>query len=286
MMQDKYLNPFTDFGFKKLFGEEPHKDLLISFLNTLLPQKHQILDLQYTKNEQQGSTALDRKAIFDLSCISSTGERFIVELQKAKQNYFKERSVYYSTFPIQEQALRGDWDYKLSAVYTIGILDFLFEEDRSSTEVVHHVHLKNQNGQIFYDKLTFIYLTLPNFKKNIDELETEQDKWFYVFRHLQDMQEIPAVLHEDIFLKLFETAQLACFNEIERQAYQDSLKNYRDWKGITETVREEGREEGIEIGVEKGKLEVARRMMAKGMTAEDVAEIAGISMMQLNKPQK
>jgi len=285
-MQDKYLNPFTDFGFKKLFGEEPHKDLLISFLNTLLPQKHQILDLQYTKNEQQGSTALDRKAIFDLSCISSTGERFIVELQKAKQNYFKERSVYYSTFPIQEQALRGDWDYKLSAVYTIGILDFLFEEDRSSTEVVHHVHLKNQNGQIFYDKLTFIYLTLPNFKKNIDELETEQDKWFYVFRHLQDMQEIPAVLHEDIFLKLFETAQLACFNEIERQAYQDSLKNYRDWKGITETVREEGREEGIEIGVEKGKLEVARRMMAKGMTAEDVAEIAGISMMQLNKPQK
>ena len=286
MMQDKYLNPFTDFGFKKLFGEEPHKDLLISFLNTLLPQKHQILDLQYTKNEQQGSTALDRKAIFDLSCISSTGERFIVELQKAKQNYFKERSVYYSTFPIQEQALRGDWNYKLSAVYTIGILDFLFEEDRSSTEVVHHVHLKNQNGQIFYDKLTFIYLTLPNFKKNIDELETEQDKWFYVFRHLQDMQEIPAVLHEDIFLKLFETAQLACFNEIERQAYQDSLKNYRDWKGITETVREEGREEGIEIGVEKGKLEVARRMMAKGMTAEDVAEIAGISMMQLNKPQK
>lgn len=286
MMQDKYLNPFTDFGFKKLFGEEPHKDLLISFLNTLLPQKHQILDLQYTKNEQQGSTALDRKAIFDLSCISSTGERFIVELQKAKQNYFKERSVYYSTFPIQEQALRGDWDYKLSAVYTIGILDFLFEEDRSSTEVVHHVHLKNQNGQIFYDKLTFIYLTLPNFKKNIDELETEQDKWFYVFRHLQDMQEIPAVLHEDIFLKLFETAQLACFNEIERQAYQDSLKNYRDWKGITETVREEGREEGIEIGVEKGKLEVARRMMAKGMTAEDIAEIAGISMMQLNKPQK
>ena len=166
-MQDKYLNPFTDFGFKKLFGEEPHKDLLISFLNTLLPQKHQILDLQYTKNEQQGSTALDRKAIFDLSCISSTGERFIVELQKAKQNYFKERSVYYSTFPIQEQALRGDWNYKLSAVYTIGILDFLFEEDRSSTEVVHHVHLKNQNGQIFYDKLTFIYLTLPNFKKNI-----------------------------------------------------------------------------------------------------------------------
>ena len=128
-MQDKFVNPFTDFGFKKLFGEEPHKELLISFLNTLLPQHHQIQDLQYTKNEYQGVTALDRKAIFDLNCISTTGERFIVELQKAKQNYFKDRSVYYATFPIREQAQRGDWDFKLSAVYTVGILDFVFEED-------------------------------------------------------------------------------------------------------------------------------------------------------------
>jgi len=156
-MQDKYLNPFTDFGFKKLFGEEPHKELLISFLNTLLPAKHQIHDLHYTKNEQQGTTYIDRKAIFDLSCVSPSGERFIVELQKAKQNYFKDRSVYYATFPIQEQAQRGDWDYKLSAVYTVGILDFIFDEDRESKEVVHFVQLKNQNDQVFYDKLTFIY---------------------------------------------------------------------------------------------------------------------------------
>jgi len=129
-MQDKFINIFTDFGFKKLFGEEPNKDLLISFLNTLLPEKHHIQDLQFTKNEYQGCSALDRKAIFDLSCTSSTGERFIVELQKAKQNYFKDRSLYYATFPIQEQAQRGDWDYKLTAVYTVGILDFVFDEDR------------------------------------------------------------------------------------------------------------------------------------------------------------
>ena len=94
-MLDKYVNPFTDFGFKRLFGEEPHKELLISFLNTLLPEKHQIQDLQYTKNEYQGFSSIDRKAIFDLSCISSTGERFIVELQKAKQNFFKEKKRRY-----------------------------------------------------------------------------------------------------------------------------------------------------------------------------------------------
>ncbi len=89
MLRDVYFNLFTDFGFKKIFGEEPRKDLLISFLNALLPQKHQIAELHYSKNEYQGDTALDRKAIFDLNCLSSSGERFIVELQKAKQNYFK-----------------------------------------------------------------------------------------------------------------------------------------------------------------------------------------------------
>lgn len=99
-----YLNPLTDFGFKKLFGEEPHKDLLISFLNTLLPEHHQIADLHYSKNEYQGITPTDRKAIFDLHCMSERGERFIVELQKVKQLYFKDRSVYYSSFAIQEQA--------------------------------------------------------------------------------------------------------------------------------------------------------------------------------------
>ena len=195
-MQDTFINPFTDFGFKKLFGEEPNKDLLISFLNTLLPERHQIQDLQYTKNEYQGVSIVDRKAIFDLNCVSTTGERFVVELQKAKQNYFKDRSLYYATFPIQEQAQRGDWDYRLAAVYTVGILDFVFEEDQKAHDqtVVHTVQLKNQQGQVFYDKLTFIYLTLPHFKKTVDELQTLQDKWLYVFRHLSKLQEVPPVL--------------------------------------------------------------------------------------------
>jgi len=253
-MQDKYVNPFTDFGFKKLFGEEPHKELLISFLNTLLPDKHQIADLQYTRNEYQGVSSLDRKAIFDLNCMSPSGERFIVELQKAKQNYFKDRSVYYATFPVQEQAQRGDWDYQLAAVYTVGILDFVFDEDKANAndEVVHFIRLKNQHCEVFYDKLTFIYLTLPHFKKTLAELETQQDKWFYIFRHLHELQDIPAALNEEVFLKLFDVAQIACFNPAERQAYQDSLKYYRDLKNVTDTARDEGLEAGIEIGMERG----------------------------------
>ena len=286
-MRDIYLNPFTDFGFKKLFGEEPHKDLLISFLNTLLPVKHQIDDLHYSKNEYQGSTALDRKAIFDLHCISTSGERFIVELQKAKQNYFKDRSVYYSTFPIQEQAERGDWDYRLAAVYTVGILDFVFDEDAKAQnhEVVHHVQLKNQHGQVFYDKLTFIYLTLPYFDKNLTQLGSLQDKWLYIFKHLHELYTVPAELQEGIFQKLFAIAQIAKLNPQERQAYEDSLKYYRDLKNVTDTAwlegKLEGRLEGLEEGLQKGEQagieKAAIAMYQQGLAVDFIADTLNLA---------
>lgn len=107
LLQDKYINPFTDFGFKKLFGSEPNKDLLIDFLNQVLPVRHKIKDLTYARTEQLGNSEADRKAIFDLYCVGENGERFIVEMQKAKQNFFKDRSVYYASFPIQEQARKA-----------------------------------------------------------------------------------------------------------------------------------------------------------------------------------
>ncbi len=133
-IQDKYISPFTDFRFKKLFGTEPNKDLLIDFLNTLLGKEiGQIVNLTYLPKEQLPAIADDRKAIFDIYCENETGEKFIVEIQKAKQNYFKERSIYYSIFPIQQQAEKGNWNFKLKAVYTIGILDFVFGGDKEAS---------------------------------------------------------------------------------------------------------------------------------------------------------
>nr|WP_218068248.1 PD-(D/E)XK nuclease family transposase [Candidatus Thiosymbion oneisti] len=109
-VKDKYLNPFTDFGFKKLFGIEPNKDLLIDFLNELLRRDEgEIRDITYLSPEQLGRTSGERKAIFDIYCENAQGEKFIVETQQAKQNYFKDRSIYYSTFPIQNQAQKGGW---------------------------------------------------------------------------------------------------------------------------------------------------------------------------------
>jgi predicted transposase/invertase (TIGR01784 family) len=282
-LQDKYINPFTGYGFKKLFGTEINKDLLIDFLNQVLPERHHIQDLSYTSTEKLGASEVDRKAIFDLYCTSPSGERFIVEIQKAKQNYFKDRSVYYSTFPIQEQAKKGDWDYQLAAVYTIGILDFVFDDGRHKEQVRHEVKLKDEHCQIFYDKLTFIYLEMPNFKKTEGELETDFDKWMYVLRHLPYLQNRPAALQERIFQKLFEAAEIARFDAEEKARYEESLKYYRDLKNVVDTSFEEGREEGREEGKAEEKVEVILKSHEAGLDVETISKITGKSIEEIRK---
>ena len=175
-LQDTYINPFTDFGFKKLFGEEPNKEL-------------------------------------------------------------------------------------------------------------HTVQLKNQHGDVFYDKLTFIYLTLPNFTKPVDELQTMQDKWFYAFKHLHELDHIPAALQERVFKHLFKAAQIAQFEPKEREAYENSLKYYRDLKNVTDTAHEagieEGFEQGLERGLEKGRQNVARKMLQSGLPVEQIAEFTELTESQV-----
>jgi predicted transposase/invertase (TIGR01784 family) len=278
--QEKYINPFTDYGFKRLFGEEPHKDLLLDFLNELLrDQEGEIKSLNYIKNERLGSTALDRKAIFDLYCENERGEKFIVELQKAKQNFFKDRTVFYATFPIREQAKQGNWDYKLKAVYTVALLDFVFEDDQNQPEKYRYdVKLTDiETCKVFYDKLTFIYLEMPKFNKTVEQLSTRFEKWLYVLRNLTRIQTIPEPLQEAVFEKLFSVAEIAQFNPAQIRSYEDSLKYYRDLQNTIETARDEGIDTGIEIGRSQGKLEVARAMLAAGMDAAQILAMTGLT---------
>jgi len=269
---EKYINPFTDYGFKKLFGEELNKDLLLDFLNELLKEEQgQISGLTYLKTEHLGITEVDRKAIFDLYCENTKGEKFIVELQKTKQNFFKDRTVYYATFPIREQAKRADWDYELKAVYTIAILDFVFDSDKDEPlKFRYDVKLKDtETNKVFYDKLTFIYLEMPKFNKTVDELETRFDKWLYVIRNLNKLDRVPDKLRERVFDKLFETAEIAKFTPDQVRSYEDSLKYYRDLKNSLDTAREEGKIEG--------KIEIAARALKKGLSMKDVCDLTGLS---------
>ncbi len=275
-MKAKYINPFTDFGFKKIFGEEASKPLLIDFLNALLPQQNKIIDLSFKNTEQLGQTDLDRKAIYDIYCENKNGERFIVELQKAKQNFFKERTIYYSTFPIREQAEKGEWTYNLKAVYCVGILDFTFDDYDNESEkhdVVHTIKLKNQHGKTFYEKLTYIYLEMPNFNKQESELETRLDKWLYFIKHLEDFQSIPTIFKDEVFTQAFEKAELAKLGQADLDSYENSLKVYRDLKGVIDTAFDEGK---IEAKIE-AKIEVAKRMKAKGLSDSDIFDLTGLT---------
>lgn len=284
-MKARFVNPFTDFGFKKLFGEEASKQLLIDFLNSLLPEKNDIVDLVFKNGEHLGQTQADRKAIYDIYCETKAGEKFIVELQKAKQNYFKDRTIYYSTFPIQEQAEKGEWNYKLKAVYCIGLLDFRFDDydtELEKSEVIHIVELKNQHNRTFYDKLKYVYLEMPNFKKTENELVTRLDKWLFFISNLEDIQQIPAIFKEEkIFEAAFEKAELAKLSKVERQNYENSLKSYRDLKGVIDTAFDEGKIEGKIEGKMEGKMEEKYEVLAKGLllglSLADLARLTGLS---------
>ena len=285
-MKAKYINPFTDFGFKKIFGEEASKPLLLDFLNALLPPQNKIIGLTFKNTEQLGQTETDRKAIYDIYCENENGEKFIVELQKAKQNYFRERTIYYSTFPIREQAEKGDWNYNLKAVYCVGILDFTFddyENEPEKSEVVHTIKLKNQNGKTFYEKLTYIYLEMPNFNQAETELKTRLDKWLYFIKHLEDFQTIPAIFIDDVFTQAFEKAELARYGEAELERYEMNLKIYRDYKNTVDTAYEEGKLKGILEGILKGKLEIAKALKDNGVPTEIISKTTGISEGEINK---
>lgn len=281
----RYVNPYTDFGFKWLFGTEMNKDLLIEFLNALLHLDSPIRDITYKNVENLGDTKEDRRAVFDVYCESENGDYFIVEMQREIQDYFVDRSIYYASFPIREQAIRGEkWDFNLKAVYTVGILDFKFD-DEEDENYRHEVKLMDTTTEkVFYDKLTFVYLEMPKFNKPIAECDTLLDKWMFVLKNMTRLMERPVELQQRIFDKLFKTAEVANFSDRQRAQYEESLKVYRDWNNVMTTRerishdkgREEGRDERtveIAVNLKRIGLPLAQIVKATGLTAEEIEKL-------------
>ncbi len=281
----KYINPYTDFGFKKLFGEEVNKDLLIDFLNQLLPKKHLIDNLTFKNVENQNDLPTDRKAIFDIHCETANGEKFIVEMQKAKIQYFKDRALFYTTFPIKEQAEKGDWNFRLTPIYFIAILDFFYDEEEEKAKIRRNVQLKDQDCEVFYEKLNYVFLQMPAFKKTKEELKTKYDKWLYFLKNLENFNDIPEILNEPIFNKAFKIAEIANFSQKEHLAYQKSLISYLDMVNVMKTKFQEGKEEGRIEGKKEGKEEgiefVAIKCIEQGMSFSQISLITGLTEKQL-----
>ncbi len=310
----KYINPYTDFGFKKLFGTELNKDLLISFLNALFEKsreipKDEIEDITYLNAEKLGRSASERRAIFDVYCTTKSGAKFIVEMQNVFQQFFKDRSVYYSSFPIREMAKKDSkdehWNYELQKVYTVGILNFVFkDEDKgidngelktvnefTDDDLFHVVMLTDlSTGKVFYKKLVYLYLEMPKFNKTESELVTMYDKWLFVLKNLSKLLERPKELQERVFEKLFRQAEIAMFSPEEYTDYEESLHNLWD---ITNAMNDaemkgfgkgeqKGREEGREEGRHETLLALARQMKADNMPLDMIIKYSGLTQDEIN----
>ncbi|MBR1414684.1 MAG: Rpn family recombination-promoting nuclease/putative transposase [Prevotella sp.] len=302
----KYINPFTDYGFKYLFGTEPNKEFTLALVNELLHGQERIKSLTLIPSErlrvgehssgiQLGDTKEDRRAVFDVYAENERGEKIIIEMQKADQQYFKDRSVFYSSFPIRSQGERGKWRFGLKAVYTFGILDFVFDEDKDDENYFHHeVKLMDVNKkEVFYDKLTYIYLEMPKFKKTEAELVTLFDKWLYALKNLPRLMERPAALQERIFKKFFDVAQTANLSKEEYAKYFESEKVYYDLDGAFRTASNKGYDrgmakgmeqglakgmaKGMEQGLAKGKAEVASQLKSMGLPISQIAQATGLT---------
>ena len=281
-IEERYISLLTDFGFKRIFGTDPNKELLINFLNSLFDGEEVIKDVKYLNSENVGDVYTERKAIFDVYCENENGEKFIVEMQNAYQTYFKDRSLFYSTFPIREQAPKGsDWNFCLKKVYVVALLNYkMSDEAFDSSDTIHTIALMDtKTNKVFNTKLMFKYVEVGRFDKTDEELTSLSDKWMYVLKNLSRLDNRPAALREKIFSKLFAAASVAHFTPTELREYEDSLKAYRDIKNSLDTAKEEGREEGRE----QRNIEIAKKMLAAGMHIDIIINMTDLSKDEIEK---
>ena len=275
----KFINPFTDIGFKKIFGQEVSKDLLIDFLNNLLKGERVINDVRFLDKEQLGFYDDDRSLIYDVLCETPGGERIIVEMQNRSQPYYKRRSIYYAAQAVVRQGERGKgWQYDVKAVYCISFLNFQ-QNDISERFRVDVTLMDMETKQSFSELLRLIYLQLPLFTKDYTECENDFERWICVLKDMDIMNRLPEAAKNSVFKKVAEIGELSSLTYEERLKYDDALKRYRD----TLAVMEGQKQEGFREGMEKGKAEIARNLKNDGIPLDVIARNTGLSIEEIEK---
>ena len=244
-----FINPFVDRGFKRLFGQEDSKELLIDLLNGLFEGERVITELSFLNVEMPAESTDSRAAVFDLKCKDKEGRIFIVEVQNAPQTYFYERGLYYLCRIISDQDRRGnDWKFELYPVYGIFLLNFKSgKTDKVRTDIVL---ADRETGKQMSDTMRQIYLEMPFFNKEEAECETSLDYWLYTLKYME---------------KLERLAKIVNMNKKERMEYEESLKIYRDNQGVLDYAIEKGYMEGIEKGLKEGIEKGMQKGLEKGM---------------------
>ncbi|TKC08816.1 Rpn family recombination-promoting nuclease/putative transposase [Pedobacter frigoris] len=290
MTKARFIDPLTDFGFKHLFGREPDKDILIEFLNDLFQGEKYIVDLTYSPTEHGGESSKEKKVFFDLTCTGKDGEKFIIEMQRTGQEFFRDRCVFYMSRLISAQLPRGtsNWNSPLKEVYLIAIMEFQFNNINSN--YMHNIALMNKDtGKVFYKGMGYKFLELPNFDKQGDQLESDLDKWFYLLKNMSRLDKIPAFLDKRVFQKIFKIAEVSKLTKEERELYESDLKAKSDWNGGLDWAKkqaaEQGLQQGLEQGLEQGEhnkaIEIAKQMKADNLPVETISKYTNLSIEEI-----
>ena len=293
----RYINPFTDWGFKRLFGQEFSKDLLINFLNDLFEGEFQIKDVTFKDKEQPGDTNDLRGCIFDIYCVTDDDKHFIVEMQNRWVPFFVNRSIYYASkaFVAQrkkfdEAGVRTAVLYQFVPVYVVCIMNFMPRE-HEVTKFRTDVALREKSSDsMFSDKLRFIYLSLPFFDKSEEECETGFEKWIYVLKYME-MDEVfknlPLAEQKKMLDHLAKLPDVRYLSSEEQEKYDESIKAVDDYYSGLYGSYVEGEEKGIAKGRAEGELSksltIARNLLAMGMSLPQIVKATGLNEEQLKQ---
>lgn len=287
----RFINPFTDWGFKFIFGREVEKEILIDFLNDLLKGEHVITDLHFINNEQIPERPEDRKVIYDIHCETAAGEHIIVEMQNREQPYFQDRGLYYLAQAVVRQAPKGNWDYRLHAVYGVFFVNFLLSEEKRSGFRRDVVLADRDTGKVFNPKFRQIYIELPLFRKEENECVTDFERWIYVLKNMETLERMPFKARKAVFDRLEQIASKGNLTPAERDRYEAEWKMYNDYyntldfaeqKGMQKGIQK-GMQEGMQKGIQEGKLKVAAEMKKDGMPLTSIAKYTGLSLKDIEE---
>ena len=292
----RYIDPMIDWSFKRLFGSEVNKDILIEFLKVIFPE-FDIKDITYLPSEQLGIMEKDRRAVFDVICRASDGKEFLVEVQRGAQEHFFERALFYTSFPIlkqgkkamaeEERDTKKPWNFQLDGVFFLGILDYKHLEDN---RIEHRYWLREgTTGETMTDKLKFVFVEVAKFDKSEDELTTDLDKWLYMLKNLSRLLDRPAALRDKIFKRFFDAAEFASLDDEDKKKYISNMQTARDTYNQIEYAKKKGREEGLmegrEEGIEKRSREIAINMLNNGIPVQTISTCTGLSSEEITKIQ-
>lgn len=274
----KYADLLDDDVFKLVFGRDSSKDVMIEFLNQVIPDR-KIVDLEFIDKEMHPVERDAKGVVYDMFCKTDSGARIIVEVQRRKQPFYPERAIYYSTFQIQRQVEAGADTYDFLPVYVINILNFKMDgnKDRADVKSVYRLY-EETTQRLLTDRVTFIFIELPKFKKSIDELDGNVlEGMYFCFKNMAVLEECPKVLTHQIFRKIFEVSELYNMDQDTRDKVIHKMTTERDLRNQMAYARQEA----IEEGRAEVRAEVAREMLADGMPVDKIAKYTELSIEEI-----